>query len=70
MGQVMKSFKEFLKEEFALPKYPAQTLIKFKKDDWVIGDPEKAYEYDASKTGDQNMDIMDDLVDKERDKMK
>ena len=31
----MKSFKEFLKEEFALPKYPAQTLIKFKKDDWV-----------------------------------
>ena len=57
-------------EEFALPKYPAQTDIKFKEDDWVIGDPEKAYEYDTSKTGDQNMDIMNDLVDKEREKMK
>jgi len=66
----MKSFKEFLEEEFALPKYPAQTDIKFKEVDKEMGTPEKAYEYDASKTGGQNMDIMNDLVDKERDKMK
>ena len=57
-------------EEFALPKYPAQTDIKFKEDDWVIGDPEKAYEYDGSKTGEENMEIMNDLVDKERETMK
>ena len=57
-------------EEFALPKYPAQTDIKFKEDDWVIGDPEKGYKYDTSKTGDQNMEIMNDLVDKERETMK
>lgn len=38
----MKSFKQFLEEEFALPKYPAQTDIKFKDDDWVVGDPEKS----------------------------
>lgn len=39
----MKSFKQFLEEEFALPKYPAQTDIKFKDDDWVVGDPEKKH---------------------------
>ena len=72
LGEKAKIKKKLggVNEEFALPKYPAQTDIKFKEDDWVIGDPEKAYEYDTSKTGDQNMDIMNDLVDKERDKMK
>jgi len=63
----MKSFKEF-----ALPKYPAQTDIKFKDDDWVVGDPdpEKAFEYDTSKDGYENMDKMDDMVDQDREKMK
>lgn len=70
MGQVMKSFKQFLEEEFALPKYPAQTDIKFKVDDWVVGDPEKAFEYDTSKDGYENMDKMDDMVDQDREKMK
>jgi len=66
----VKSFKQFLEEEFALPKYPMQTNIKFKRDDWVVGDPTKAFEYDTSKDGYENMDKMDDMVDQDREKMK
>jgi hypothetical protein len=48
---------------YALPSYPAQTDVKMRHDDWwIVGDPEKAYEYDTSKTGDENMEIMNDLV--------
>ena len=63
MGK-LKSFGEF-----ALPKYPAQTDTEFKDDDWVVGDSPKGYEYDSSKSGDENIAIMNDLVDKEREKM-
>ena len=69
-AKVKKKMGGDMNEEFALPKYPAQTNIKWKEDDWVVGDPEKAYEYDGSKTGDENMEIMNDLVDKERAKFK
>lgn len=64
----MKSFKEFLGEEFALPKYPVQTDID--SDEWVVGDPSKPFEYDTSKDGYENMDKMNDMVDQDREKMK
>lgn len=64
----MKTFKEFLEEEFALPKYPNQTDKK--SGDWVTGDPAKSFSYDTSKDGYENMKVMNDLVDKDREKMK
>jgi hypothetical protein len=40
----MKSFKEYIEEEFALPEYPSQ--IDHNKDDgeWITGDPTKPIE--------------------------
>ena len=66
----MKTFKEFLKEEFppfALPDYPMQrTDIKYLDGSWAVGEEDKAFNYDASKSGEENMKIMSDLVKKDR----
>ena len=33
---------------------------------WAVGEEEKAYEYDASKSGEENIKAMGDLVKKDR----
>ena len=67
MGQ-MKTFKEFLKEEFppfALPDYPMQrTDIKYLDGSWAVGEEDKAFDYDASKSGEENMDDIEKEVQK------
>ena len=66
----MKTFKEFLKEEFppfALPDYPMQrTDIKYLDGSWAVGEEEKAFDYDASKSGEENMDDIEKEVQKDR----
>ena len=34
--------------------------------EWAVGEEEKAYEYDASKSGDENMKLMGDEVKADR----
>ena len=66
----MKSFKQFLKENyppFAIPDYPMQKdNVKYIDGDWAIGEEDKAYVYDTSKSGEENLKDMGDLVKKGR----
>lgn len=68
----MKSFKEFLKEEFpplALPDYPMQrTDVKYLDGDWAVGEEQKAFVYDTSKDGYENMNDIEQEVKKDRQK--
>ena len=68
----MKTFREFLKEEFppfALPDYPMQrTDIKYLDGDWAVGEEDKAYVYNTSKSGKENIKDMGDLVKQDRAK--
>ena len=40
----MKSFKEYIEEEFALPEYPMQVPEKDDNGEWVTGDAPKPIE--------------------------
>ena len=52
---------------FAIPDYPMQKVkVKYIDGSWAVGEEEKAYEYDASKSGEENIKIMSDLVKKDR----
>ena len=61
-----------IKEEtspFAIPDYPMQRVdIKYTDGSWAVGEEEKAYEYDASKSGEENMKLMGDEVKADRAK--
>ena len=76
-GNPLKNYpynEEFKVEEiqeevapFAIPDYPMQKVkVKYIDGSWTVGEEEKAYEYDASKSGEENMKIMSDLVKKDR----
>ncbi len=58
--------------QFAIPSYPAQTEpsnFAKHKDDWVVGDPPKAFVWNGSKDGNQNIEDMNNAVDKDRKSM-
>ena len=61
---------EEIKEQtvpFAIPDYPMQRVdIKYTDGSWAVGEEEKAYEYDASKSGEENMKLMGDEVKADR----
>lgn len=61
-----------IKEEtvpFAIPDYPMQRVdIKYTDGSWAVGEEEKAYEYDTSKSGEENMKLMGDEVKADRAK--
>ena len=61
---------EEVKEEvapFAIPDYPMQKVnVQYVDGSWAVGEEEKAYEYDASKSGEENIKAMGDLVKKDR----
>ena len=68
----MKSFKEFLKEEFppfALPDYPMQRDdIKYVDGSWAVGEEDKAFNYATSKDGNENMQDIENEVKKDGEK--
>ena len=54
---------------FAIPDYPMQKVkVKYIDGSWAVGEEEKAYEYDASKSGEENMKLMGDEVKADRAK--
>ncbi len=61
---------EEIKEEvapFSIPHYPMQKVnVKYTDGSWAVGEEEKAYVYDGSKSGEENIKIMNNLVDKDR----
>jgi len=64
----MKSFKTFL-EAFTLPDYPMQKdQPRYMDGEWVTGDAGKAYTFDHDKTGEENVDDMNDEVKADRAK--
>ena len=76
-GNPLKNYpynEEFKVEEIqeevarcAIPYYPMQKVKdKYNDGSWAVGEEEKAYEYDASKSGEENIKIMSDLVKKDR----
>ena len=76
-GNPLKNYpynEEFKVEEiqeevapFAIPDYPMQKVnVKYIDGSWAVGEEETAYEYDASKSGEENIKIMSDLVKKDR----
>ena len=76
-GNPLKNYpynEEFKVEEiqeevapFSIPDYPMQKVnVKYVDGSWAVGEAEKAYEYDGSKSGEENIEIMNDLVKKDR----
>lgn len=66
----MKTFKQIVEEfgvPFAMPDYPMQKdNVKYINGGLAVGEGEKAYEYDTSKSGYENIDTMNDLVKQDR----
>jgi len=67
----MKTFREYLQENFppfALPDYPMQRDdVKYLDGTLAVGEGEKAFDYDASKDGYQNMKDIEQEVKKDRE---
>lgn len=67
----MKSFKEYVKENFAIPDYPMQKdQIRYMDGEWVTGDAGKPHTFDHNKTGGENLDDMNKAVQADRAKEK